>query len=216
MTRLLPVATAFVVLLFSGVVHGVWTDRWADGGDLNEAAAKLENLPLTVGDWKGHLLPQVSRKGGGLAGAVSCRYVHVRTGKEVTVFLACGRPGPVSIHTPDVCYTASGYKMEAKQQLVLPPGSPAAGAAFFTARGKRTRSAEQTRLRIFWSWNAGGKWEVAENPRFTFDRSRTLILYKLYVLREMAAASEPLNEDPCLDLMRQLLPALQPAVLPAS
>ena len=34
------------------------------------------------------------------------------TGKVVTLFLACGRAGPVCTHTPDVCYAGSGYEVE--------------------------------------------------------------------------------------------------------
>jgi hypothetical protein len=214
MRRLLPVAAAFIVLLFSGLVHGVWTDRWSDGHDLDEAAAKLDELPLIVGDWRGQKIPQPNRKSGGLAGSISCRYMHRQTGKEVTVFLGVGRPGPVSIHTPDVCYNALGFEMEPRQEFTVPAGSVASGSKFFTARGKKLKGADQTRMRIFWAWNTGSKWLIADNPRFAFANQR--ILYKVYFLREMAAASEPLADDPCVQLMHQLLPVLQPKVLPAS
>ncbi|HYT87884.1 MAG TPA: exosortase-associated EpsI family protein [Gemmataceae bacterium] len=214
MTRLLPVAAAFIVLLFSGLVHGVWTERWAESPDLDEAVAKLDGLPLTVGDWRGKKLDNGNRTSGGLAGSISCCYVHRQTGKEVTVFLACGRPTKVAIHTPDVCYAASGFEMEPNQEFTVPPGSAASGSQFYTARAKKMKAADQTRLRIFWSWNPGGKWQIADSPRVAFANRQ--ILYKLYFIREMASATEPLAEDPCLQLMHQLLPVLQPNVLPAS
>ena len=34
---------------------------------------------------------------------------------DATALILCGRPGPVSIHTPDVCYRGLGYE---------PTGSP--------------------------------------------------------------------------------------------
>src|SRR5439155_15060608 len=106
MRRLLPVAAAVVVLLFSGLVHGVWTDRWAEARELNEAVARLNDVPLKIGDWEGEALPGKGRASGGLAGALARRYVHRPSGKAVTIFLGCGRPRFVAIHTPDVCYAA--------------------------------------------------------------------------------------------------------------
>src|SRR5262245_34789283 len=177
MTRVFPVVAAVVVLLFSGLVHGLWTDRWGDAQDLNAAAARLDLLPLQLGEWAGEDQPIKDRKSGGLAGSVTRRYVHRTTGKAVTVFLACGRAGPVSIHTPDVCYTASGFKMDAKKDYTLPPGSARPGATFYTDQMRRTRATDQTQLRIFWSWFAEGKWQAVESPRLAFVG--TPVLYKL-------------------------------------
>ena len=215
MRRYLPVAAAVIVLLFSGMVHGLWTDRWAEPRDLLEAAARLPQLPMKLGDWEAEELPSRGRSStGGLAATLSRRYVHRPTGRGVTVFVGCGRPGPVSIHTPDVCYTASGYKEVEKQKYVLPVKSAAKGSAFYTARYTREKSDSRSQLRIFWSWSSGGGWEVAENPRFAFVNRP--ILYKLYVLRETGATTTPLEADPCLELMEHLLPALRRDVLAKS
>src|SRR5262245_17251380 len=214
MNRLLPVGAAVIVLLFSGVVHGLWTDRWSEPAVVRAAAERLNALPMKLGDWEGEALPTGSRPGGRLAGAVSRRYVHRPTGRSVTVFLGCGRPGPVSIHTPDVCYTASGFKGDNQQEYTLPAKSASPGSVFYTDRFRREQSTDRTQLRIFWSWSAGEKWEVAENPRLTFFGSP--ILSKLYVLRETGPQPEPLEADPCLEFMDVLLPALQRSVLLAS
>jgi hypothetical protein len=214
MKRYLPVIAAVIVLLFSGLVHGLWTDRWSDRADLQAAAAKLKRLPMKLGDWEGEdLKPRTS--GAGLTGTLSRRYHHRPTGRAVTVFLGCGTPGKVSIHTPDVCYTASGFKGAEPEAFTLPASSAAAGSVFMTANYRRERTDDRTHLRIFWSWSSGsGKWEVATDPRFAF--ATRPLLYKLYVLRETSGAPEPLEADPCVELMNQLLPALQREVLPAS
>ncbi|MCC6420729.1 MAG: exosortase-associated EpsI family protein [Gemmataceae bacterium] len=220
MTRLLPVAAAVVVLLFSGLVHGVWTDRWAELEDLHAAVARLDRLPLNLGEWQGEEVPMKNRQSSGLAGCLARRYVHRPTGKAVTIFLGCGRPGPVSIHTPDVCYAASGFEVEAKKEVALPADSACPGAAFYTSMLRHTRGGDRTQMRIFWSWHADGKWEVAENPRFTFARQQ--ILYKLYVIREATGLNAglgrggELSADPCVELMNQLLPAFRRQVLAAS
>jgi hypothetical protein len=213
MTRLLPVSAAVIVLLFSGVVHGLWTDRWAESRDVIAAAARLNDLPMKLGDWEGKAASG-SRPSGGLAGAMSRHYVHRPTGRSVTLFLGCGRPGPVSIHTPDVCYAASGFKGDNQQEYTLPAKSAAPGSVFYTDRFRREKSTDRTQLRIFWSWSAGEKWEVAENPRLSFFGSP--ILYKLYVIRETGSQPEPLEADPCLEFLDVLLPALKRTVLTAS
>jgi hypothetical protein len=213
MKRYLPVIAAVVVLLFSGLVHGLWTDRWSDRAELQAAAARLKRLPTKLDDWEGEDMP--SRGSGGLTGTLSRRYVHRPTGRAVTVFLGCGKAGPVSIHTPDVCYTASGFKEVAKQRYTLPVSSASPGSAFMTALYRRDRADSQSQLRIFWSWTSGGgRWEVAENPRIAFVNRP--LLYKVYVLRETGAAPDSVETDPCVELMNRLLPALQREVFPAS
>jgi hypothetical protein len=215
MKRYLPVIAAVVVLLFSGLVHGLWTDRWSDRQDLQAAAAKLRQLPTRLGEWEGEDLAPRGRSSGELAGSLSRRYVHRPTGRVVTLFLACGKHNKVAIHTPDVCYPASGFKEVTKQPYTLPVSSAQPGSVFMTASFRRERADDHTQLRIFWSWaSGGGKWEVAEDPRTAFKNRP--VLYKLYVLRETGGTPEPLETDPCLDLINRLLPALRRDVLPAS
>src|SRR5271155_874830 len=102
MGRILVIASAFAVLVASGVVHGLWTDRWSDQADLAGAAKRLEKLPMTLGAWHGSNVEMEPDPRSGLAGMIARRYVHATSGKVVTLFLACGRSGPVCTHTPDV------------------------------------------------------------------------------------------------------------------
>src|SRR2546425_11021500 len=104
MQRILIIASACVVLIASGVVHGIWTDRWSEQADLADAALRLEQLPDTIGVWHGSAVEIENDASSGLAGMIARRYVHATTGKTVTILLACGRAGAVCTHTPDVCY----------------------------------------------------------------------------------------------------------------
>jgi hypothetical protein len=208
MVRYLPCIAAVVAVLLTGVVHGVWTDRWST----LEAAttARLECLPMTLGDWKGQDVEIDRRFLGPVTGCIHRRYVNQRNGVAVSLTLVSGRPGPVAIHTPDVCYVASGFRPASAEKFVprLDPSLPA--AEFMTAQFVKSKSAEQTNLRVFWSWNADGRWVVADTPRFAFAPYR--VLYKLHLVRELAVAGEPLDDDPCVQLMQQLLPELQKTV----
>ena len=61
-------------------------------------------------------------------------------------------------------------------------------------------------LRIFWTWFGDGTWQAPDSPRLTF--AHLPVLYKLYVVRELPPRPERLEQDPSLDLLQQLLPAL--------
>jgi hypothetical protein len=207
MMRLVATTSAVAVLFLSGLVHGLWTDRWAAAEDLDGDLAELRSLPLTIGDWQGEDLQP--KKQGGSEGLVSLarRYVNRGTGEVVSILLACGRPGPISIHTPDVCYAASGYEVEKPARFTVKAAGQAPAAVFFTSRLVKTRAAEQTRLRIFWAWAAGGAWQVADNPRLEFASQRRL--YKLYLLHELSRGGDSPERDACAALLPVLLPELQ-------
>src|SRR5437588_276131 len=150
MSRVLISVLALAAVIGSGVVQGYWTGRW-DGADQAEAsAALLRQLPLELGDWKGQELPVDPREAGKVSAYLYRRYFHQRSGAVVSVILASGRPGPVSIHTPDVCYVASGYESATWQAYTpaLDPSLPA--AQFKTAHFIKTKSAGQMHVRVFW------------------------------------------------------------------
>jgi hypothetical protein len=208
MFRYLPIPIAVVAVLATGVVHGLWTDRWAD----REAIAnRLDQLPMVLGDWHGKPREFDATGLGPISGCLTRYYVNQKTGAGVTMSLVCGRPGPVAIHTPDVCYVASGFQAEQAMNFAPPLDPSLPPAEFKTAQFVRTRAAEQTALRVFWSWNAGGTWQVSESPRFAFARQP--VLYKLHLVREQTSPSETLADDPCVEFMQQLLPELQKRVI---
>jgi hypothetical protein len=212
MLRYLPAGLAVLAVLTTGVVHGVWTDRWTT----LEAATtgRLEQLPLTLGDWQGQDVEMDKRFLGPVSGCLHRRYVNQRSGVSVFLTLVSGRPGPVAIHTPDVCYVASGFQTASTEKFVprLDPSVPA--AEFMTAQFVKSKSADQTNLRVFWSWHAGDRWMVSDSPRFAFAPYR--VLYKLHLVRELASAGEPLDDDPCVQLMQLLLPELEKTVFSPS
>src|SRR5215831_4661092 len=120
MKRMLPIAVALAAVLAAGIVHGFWTDRWRTARTVEAAVANLDRVPRTVGDWQAEPLASDVRDDQGLPGQLYLRYVNRKSGDSITVALVCGRPGPVSIHTPDVCYGASGYKVGRPAPFALP------------------------------------------------------------------------------------------------
>jgi len=206
MKRYLPAVVAVVAVVACGIVHGFWTDRWGYTEAQAKAAAALERLPMKVGDWEGKPL-DTKAANQGLAGQVYRRYVNTRNPSEVvTIALVCGRPGRVSIHTPDVCYGASGYTVGKKSVQEL--GKTQVPFEFYEATAAKGNAAEKTNLRLIWSWRADDKWGVAEDPRLAF-RGRSVV-FKFYVIREVSAASAAdVDQDPAAEFLRQFLPVLE-------
>jgi hypothetical protein len=208
-TRAIAVFFAGFLVLAGGYVHGLWTDRWAQQAEPALAFARYEQLPMKIGDWQGEPIENRQGTANDAAGSMQRRYVHQRTGDAVTIALVCGRPGPVSIHTPDACYGASGFQVSTPTRAVGPHESE-----LWTAEAVRTRASEETRLRIYWSWNAGAGWAAPENPRYVFAGEP--VLHKLYLLREAVPSSDgDRAEDPCLTLLNVLAPALDRVLFPA-
>jgi hypothetical protein len=200
MTRYLPPALAVALIVVSGVVHGTWTGRWSADRSV-VVTDRLDRVALDLGDWQGHDLPPEARLKEDVDGVLYRAYVNRVTGKAVTVYLVCGRPGPVAVHTPDACYAASGFEVKGLGRQSV------AGARLEAVQVLKRRVAEQIQQHIFWSWSAGGPWDVPDNPRWTFARAP--LLYKLYLIRDLSRPGEGVDNDPCLDLMKSLCPELQ-------
>lgn len=214
MVRFVPAVAAVVLVILSGVVHGLITDRWASSEEPIRAVERFDRISLKLGDWQGQRLPLDAAQLGGPTGGFYGKYANARDGRTVTVFLVAGRPGPVSEHTPDVCYKASGFRVGSTQRFALPQDAAAPPAEFWTSQLVKTGSAAEMSLRIFWAWSSTGAWSAPDNPRFTFASRPAL--YKLYVIRELPNPNDSLEDEPCIDLMRQLMPELRKALFSGS
>lgn len=208
MSRLLPVLTVIPLLLAYGVAEGLWSDRWRTSGELEQAPAKLERLPKSLGPWRGEdgeLSAREAQVAELRAHLLRC-YVHSETGEALTVLAVCGRPGPVAVHSPRVCFGGAGFIPSApRTRHAVRPDGPGAQAEFWAERyGKAGPIPEH--LEVHYGWNAGAGWEAADSPRLHFARSRAL--YKLYVVRRLARPDEPAGEGPVPDFLRLLVPVL--------
>jgi hypothetical protein len=209
MPRALPLAIALALIIAAGLVHGQWTQRWTTSHAVETAVARLGRVPMNFGDWRGRSL-EMDREQLAMAeidGYVARRYVDRHGAAAVTILLVCGRPGPISVHTPDICYAGAGYEPTgppAKQSL--PNGPSGTRAEFRHALFGKLNAAVPSYLRILWSWSADGAWEAPDNPRLRFAPRQAL--YKLYVIREMDTAEGQLDGDPTLEFLQTLLPEL--------
>lgn len=203
---------ALALLVACGVAHGVMTDRWGKSRALEDAVAALDGVPMDFGDWEGMDVDMQQRhiREGGIEGYLARRYVDRSTGEVVSMALVCGRTGPISGHTPDLCYVAAGYEFvgEPARLAAPPPGGAAGTPEVWVATVTKRKTATGRHLRICWSWSAGGAWKAPDHPRLAFAASPTL--YKLYVVQELASPEEPVGDgDASLRFLAEFAAYLQ-------
>ena len=212
-----PVLASVVLIGALGVAHGLVTDRWGPSGQLERALATLDRVPTSFGDWTGEDVPadpeMMARAG--IKGWVHRRYRNPRTRESVSFLLVCGRGGPVSVHTPDVCYAGAGYRQagEAKEKpLDLGEGGK---HAFRVYRFALPGGVSQTQLDVHLAWSRDGRtWEAPQNSRMNLAREPAL--YKLYVVREFIPSARTESTNSCETFLRRSLPDLARTLPPGS
>jgi hypothetical protein len=210
----LPALVLIVLVSSVGVAHGWLTGRWGVSADLQRAAAALDRFPKTVGDWvtaedSPYDAEDMARSG--IRGHLGRTYRHPRTGEVVQVLAVCGRGGPISVHTPDVCYVASGYRTVG---AIHPMPDPPAGTTFRAGRFVKPTGVVPQQLDIYWAWSRdGATWAAPDNPRMTFAWAPSL--YKLYVVRSSAGSSAGDASDARVrEFLTALLPQLKVTLAP--
>jgi EpsI family protein len=207
---ILPGIVGVLLVTAYGIAEGMWTNRWHDSAELEQAAARLSQVPRVVGDWEGTDRELEARQitVGEITSYVLRRYVHRHTGAEVNVLLVCGRAGPTSLHSPEVCYPGTGWSAAAPPARKSIPADSDADTFWIGQFQKAAPNVEA--LRIYWAWNGSGEWEAADNPRWRFAHHGAL--YKLYVIRHLPRADEAGADDPTLDFCKHFLPEVRKAL----
>lgn len=212
--QLLACGVALMILIGAGLVHGLWAERWQTSRALEEAAARVNEVPLRFGDWVGKDVPgdPAHFEQAGAQAHWMRIYTHSRTRASFLVILMCGRAGRMAVHTPEVCYQGAGFEMLDKPAaLIVRSELGEELGSLWTARFDRGGLSE---LRLYWGWASTGPWEAARDPRWLFRGEA--FLYKLYVSQETTGAGPGATDGPAQDFLRRLLPELRQSLLLSS
>ena len=210
MLRWIYASAAAAALIATGLVHGFWTNRWVEDRVALTAAERLKNVPMTIGEWQAVTIDVAP--GPGVAGAMQRAYTNKRLGVTVNIALVNGQPGPVATHTPEACYGAAGYDVGRREAFRM--DTEGRSSQFWTSDATRARATEESRLRLYWAWSAGKGWVASEDARKEFDRFRTPVLHKLYVIRELGAFETNVRakDEACVQFLDAFVPVLEKAL----
>lgn len=208
--RIAPYLIALAIVVPAGLAQGLWSGRWVRAESFDARLAALRRVPLEFGGWTGEDVEPEARvfDRAGVAGGLMRRYQH-RDGTSVSVMLVVGKPGPTSVHTPEVCYVGAGYEAASDRVPVAVPGRD---DAFWAIDFRKQGTPTPEYLRIYHAWDAGRGWRASANPRADF--AGTGSLYKLYAVRPMSRVGGSPGDDPSLGFLGEFLPLVAAAIPP--
>lgn len=189
-----------VVTIAGTAAHGYVTGRWHPAGPKTELV--MPAIPESSGQW--HSEPMKSGVSDDNLLNLTRKYTNARTGRVFTVSLTLGPAGLTAQHTPEYCYTGSGYKEVGQTRQFAAPGRTAETGGFRTAVFRKERGSTES-LRIFWSWSANGQWSAPKVPELQFLSGS---LYKLYIV-SWDSERTPEQDVEFQDFVAELLKTLQ-------
>lgn len=182
MKTLIGLYLSTVIIAVSGVFHGWLTNRWSEPAQLDVAGAELVAMPEQVGEWKLLGSHEVSPGVVNLlqcAGYIHRTYENEQTGERVNIAVFLGPPGPIAVHTPEVCYPSQDFEPIGSRERVTIGDSENSDQARdqFWRSTFRSNSLDAETLRVFYGWSDGGPWRADESPRIS--HAAKTHLYKL-------------------------------------
>ncbi len=136
------------------------------------------------------------------AGYVNRKYINRDSGRTVSLAIYVGPSGPISVHTPEVCYSSRDYIPEAghKREEFTDSSNRKHSLWGITFRAN---NAVAERLRVYYGWLADEEWLAADSPRIAFAGSP--ILFKLQIAALVPPGSGSEDADPCRAFLEELL-----------
>lgn len=193
------------LVIGAGYAHGALTQRWGASNALEAAADGLADFPEAFSGWSVASQSDIEQEILEVlqcAGHVSRIYKN-EFGETVTLAVFAGPPGPISVHTPEVCYSSQEYDQDAEAPRTAVRLSDE-GDEFWTLQFESKRPGGAP-VRVYYAWSNGGAWEAASAPRFQFAGNR--FLYKLQLATQGGgdAGSAEKQQDAGERFLRDLL-----------
>ena len=213
MKRTTLIFSAFVLVsltVVSGIVHGMLSNRWGAADQLVEAGNELELLKTEFGDWEMQAEEDVRQSVQAMlecTGYVNRTYINTKTSDVVRVSVIVGPHGPLSVHTPEICYTSREYRPHPqgdRQRIEVGPQNEAHHK--FWALTLQSRRLDGGLLRVCYAWSTGNTWEAPEDARFAYPFEP--VLYKVQLAYELPLGSHAVNNRLIYKFLQDFLPTV--------
>jgi hypothetical protein len=199
-----------IATVISGLLLGHASDRWGASSDALAAEHSLNRpLPNRVGNWrmrKEQTLEQDVLKLLRCKSYLARVYEHDQTGDLVTITVLVGPAGPLSVHTPEICYSSRDYVISKTRNKYVVDDNSGKHHEFWDVALK-ARDAETSTQRVLYGWASGDIWNASEHPRFAYAGAP--YLYKLQLAARSQDGAQLEGFDMCQDFLRSFLVQLQ-------
>ena len=212
-TQIIFAVLAAATAVAGGLHQGKLCDRWSleVTKELTAFNERIKNVPRQIGDWASIDSPVDEKQfaASHCTGLVSRVYKHARTGQEVSLYLVSGKAFHVTLHTPDWCYVAAGYEMQAKPsnyagvKIEGIPDPDFLNTIFYKETPTLTR-----KLRILWTYSLDGHWTAPKLAEHRFAGKPAL--YKVYLITELDGPAPAMSEDPAVAFAKDFFPVVNP------
>ncbi|MEL6107192.1 MAG: hypothetical protein AAFU85_14215 [Planctomycetota bacterium] len=165
LTSIVIVGIAIGATVFGAGFEGRLSHRWQNDARLVRLGAAATDLPDEFGGWK---RIQTSEISGNAQRLLSCfsssihRFRNIETGREIEAAVLFGPSGPISVHTPDVCYSSREYRNLGQRVRV------SEGADRYWVIDFQSRDLEGNYLRSIYAWSTAEHWEAPDSSRFQY------------------------------------------------
>jgi hypothetical protein len=206
------VLLAVSITIGTGFVKDRLSGRWGPRFDMTGAAQRFESVPESFGDWRQVEAPPMEES---VVRMLECKgyvnrvYVNSETRARVHVAVMLGPPGPIAVHTPEVCYSSRDYKIRAPREEV--DLSINDDDYSFWKIAFEPKKDENHSLLVYYAWNNGQGWSASSSPRFEYGGSSHLYKIQLAVVVPQQATSKA--DDPCENFLTDFLPELNQTIV---
>lgn len=186
---------AIGLIVIGGALYGNYSQRWGPPADLLAMGQAVDTMPDKIGDW--NKIDETRMEKSVLemlecAGYVNRQYQHRSTGQIVNVAVLVGPPGPIAVHTPEICFSSRAYEQRSIRER-LEMKAQLAGVHSFWRLDFDTKNMLANRLRVYYAWSIGPRWIAADAPRYEFAAGPAL--YKLQLATEIPAGNFEENRE---------------------
>ena len=208
----LSLAAVVALTLVSGVIEGRIRNRWGPSEAMRTAAERLEKVPRSFGGpqndrWQMQSAETMSEDTVEMlecAGYFVRTYANRQTGERVSVFIIVGPPGPIAVHTPEICYPSRAYKSRDNRQRVAIADIDGRDDNFWALTFK-SNGADRNLSRVYYAWSTGGRWLAASDARFGF--AGWPYLYKIQLSCNLPEGTDMNTGDTCREFLKDFVPA---------
>jgi hypothetical protein len=203
----LGIGLAVGLTLVSGVIHGRMTNRWGPPPGTAAAAERLAGFPQELGNWKLHSTQELDVFAAEMLECVESvcgTYVNQATGDLVDLVVLLGRPGPIAVHTPEVCVSSRDYRLQGSRLPITIRDQDGADHTFWAVTF-RSNGVDADVLEMCYGWSTGGCWSATTDPRYVYAGQP--YLYKVQVSTTLRPGVDPQTSDCCQEFLQDFVAA---------